>query len=100
MLRSLTLPVPYRRSRPFPVHAIANRSKLKECGPTCSGPQLRPYNTSLASRSQKGAQSTPLRPELHYEGIQKGETRSCIPDNKIVISCALISERLIDNCRG
>jgi len=26
MLRSLTLPVPYRRSRLFPVHAIANRS--------------------------------------------------------------------------
>src|SRR6266498_334797 len=28
MLRSLTLPVLYRRSRHFPVHAIANRSRL------------------------------------------------------------------------
>src|SRR4030095_85796 len=29
MLRSLTLPVPYRRSRHFPVRAIANRSRRR-----------------------------------------------------------------------
>src|SRR5262245_2138336 len=34
--RSLTLPVPYRRSRPFPVYAIAIRSKKNlEEDPEC-----------------------------------------------------------------